>query len=113
MSSNTAMASRPLRGGAPARLLRAVLTGLSDRAHATGDAQARAMGWAVTTMPGPLGLGGRAYRHTGFGPGTADRRSEHSREPERGPRYPRPVGEAQPSGARPEPRVGRQDCGDA
>ncbi len=113
MSSDTAMASRQVRGGTPANLLRVVLIRLSDRVHAAGDARPRAMGWALATVPGPLGLNGRACRHTGFGPGTADRRGEHSREPERRPRHPGPAGEAQPTAAHREPRAGRQDFGDA
>jgi hypothetical protein len=111
MNSSTATATRPVRGGAPARLLRAVLTGLSDGVHAAGDAQARALGWTVTPVPGPLGLGGRAYRHPAFGPGTANR--EGRTGPERRPRHPGAVGEAQPAAARPGPPAGRQDFGDA
>lgn len=50
----------------PARRLGAALTRLAARAHAAGDDRARARGWAVTSVPGPLGLHGRAYRDPRF-----------------------------------------------
>jgi hypothetical protein len=105
MSSSTVIATRPVRGGAPARLLRAVLTGLSDRAHAAGDARARATGWAVTTVPGPLGLHGRAYRHPAFEPGTAERHREHGPGPERAGQHPWPADGVLPVAVRPVPPV--------
>ncbi len=46
---------------------------LSDRAHAAGDDRARAIGWEVTSTPGPLGLRGRNYRDPRF----ATRRQNH------------------------------------
>jgi hypothetical protein len=49
-----------------ASLARATARTLSDRVHATGDDQARALGWQVTETPGPLGLTGRRYRDPRF-----------------------------------------------
>jgi hypothetical protein len=68
MSTTATTGSRSARRRAAARL-RAWLTALSDRVHAAGDDRARALGWAVTVVPGPAGLNGRCYRHPGFGPG--------------------------------------------
>jgi hypothetical protein len=46
---------------------RAALREFSDRAHAIGDAHARAMGWTISQIPDPLGLAGRSYRDLRFG----------------------------------------------
>jgi hypothetical protein len=112
MSSSTATASRPARGAAPA-WLRAALTRLSERLHAAGDARARAMGWTVTTVPGPLGLAGRAYRHHGFRPRAAGRRGEHGPGTERRLWHPRAAGGSLAVAARPGRSGGRKDTADA
>ncbi|MHB1594920.1 MAG: hypothetical protein ACYCO9_21545 [Streptosporangiaceae bacterium] len=39
---------------------------LSTRAHAAGDARARARGWEITPTPGRAGLTGRTYRDPRF-----------------------------------------------
>jgi hypothetical protein len=39
---------------------------LSGRVHASGDAAARAHGWAVTPTVGRFGFGGRRYRDPRF-----------------------------------------------
>ena len=44
---------------------------LSTRAHAAGDARARAAGWEITRTPGRAGLTGRAYRDSRFTARTA------------------------------------------
>jgi hypothetical protein len=51
MTYHAAARISPAYGGGPARRVRAALTRLTDRAHAAGDAHARAMGWTIT--PGP------------------------------------------------------------
>ena len=38
----------------------------STRAHAAGDARARAAGWEITRTPGRAGLKGRTYRDPRF-----------------------------------------------
>jgi len=81
MNSSTTTASRPAPGGTPARLLRAVLTGLADRAHAGGDARARATGWTVIATTGPLGLAGRTYRDPRFTTLRPDRRPARQGRP--------------------------------
>jgi hypothetical protein len=58
--------SSPVRIVSIARRCRAVMGGLSDRAHAAGDAEARALGWTTTRTPGLLGLAGRTYRDPRF-----------------------------------------------
>ena len=64
-------ARRPARPGGLAGRCRAWLARIADRAHASGDARARAAGWTVTMTTGPLGLSGRAYRDPRFGPPAA------------------------------------------
>ena len=44
---------------------------LSTRAHAAGDARARALGWEITRTPGRAGLTGRRYRDPRFATRTA------------------------------------------
>jgi hypothetical protein len=66
LSINTAAAGR-YAVKAPARHLRAALTALSGRLHATADRRAREAGWTVTVLPGALGLDGRSYRDRRFG----------------------------------------------
>jgi hypothetical protein len=57
---------RPGRPGSMTGRLQSALAELADRAHAAGDARARARGWTVTAMPGLLGLSGRSYRDPRF-----------------------------------------------
>jgi len=87
MSTYTATAARPARGRASARRVRVVLTALSARLHAPGDARAREVGWTVTVVPGPLGLTGRSYRDPRFsaraGTVTGMRDHQPPRSPER------------------------------
>jgi hypothetical protein len=66
MSSTTATGHRPARGGGMAELIRACTRELSDRIHTDADARARALGWTVSPIPGPAGLGGRVYRDPRF-----------------------------------------------
>ena len=66
MIPDHAISNSRARSGGLAGRLGAALRRLSDRAHAGGDDRARAMGWAVTPVPGPLGLNGRAYRDPRF-----------------------------------------------
>jgi hypothetical protein len=73
--STTAGRSPDRPGRLLAGLIRARLTATADRMHAAGDARARAIGWAVTTTPGPFGLSGRSYRDPRFStlqPGPGD-----------------------------------------
>jgi len=71
MTPSQALSHSPARSASLAERLGAALTRLSDRAHAAADDRARARGWADTTVPGLLGLHGRAYRD----PSTRGRRS--------------------------------------
>jgi hypothetical protein len=50
-----------------ADLVRSAARKLSDRAHATADDRARALGWEVTETSSRLGLSGRRYRDPRFG----------------------------------------------
>jgi hypothetical protein len=70
MKKRTATPTRPGRPGSVARAVAAV----TARVHAGADARARAAGWSVTVVPGPLGLHGRAYRDPRFTAG-----SDHAR----------------------------------
>lgn len=65
MTNNTAVGI-PFRIANLAGRCRAAMRGLSDRAHAAGDAHAQAMGWTTTRTPGLLGLGGRTCRDPRF-----------------------------------------------
>jgi hypothetical protein len=58
----------PARVGGLTGRCRAWFAQIADRAHASGDAQARAAGWTVTVTGDPFGLSGRAYRDPRFGP---------------------------------------------
>ncbi len=49
------------------------------RAHAGGDAYARAMGWAVNLTPGGFGLSGRSHRDPRFGTPEAHGRARRAR----------------------------------
>ena len=66
--SITSATGCPARVGGLAGRCRAWFAQIADRAHASGDAQARAAGWTVTVTGGPFGLSGRAYRDPRFGP---------------------------------------------
>jgi hypothetical protein len=110
MTSHVPISTDQVRKSGMGARLRVALTGLSDRVHAAGDARARAMGWAVTTVPGPLGLSGRAYRHPGFAPNKADHQPEHGRPAGREPRR---LCDARQAAARGGPDPDRQDTADA
>jgi hypothetical protein len=64
----TSAAGRTARPGSLTRRCRAWLAQIADRAHASGDARARAAGWTVTANSGRSGLSGRTYRDPRFGP---------------------------------------------
>ena len=70
MKKRTATPPRPSRPGSVTRAAAAI----TARLHAGADARARAAGWSVTAVPGPLGLHGRAYRDPRFTAG-----SDHAR----------------------------------
>ncbi len=78
--SITSAAGSPARPESLTGRCRAWLAQVADRAHASGDAQARAAGWTVTTMPGPFGLSGRAYRDPRFGPHAGAPRPEGTQQ---------------------------------
>ncbi len=62
MTQPTVAATRPRI----ADRIRAAGRKLTDQAHAAADDRARVLGWDITTTPGRLGLGGRAYRDPRF-----------------------------------------------
>lgn len=66
-----------------ALLVRSAVRRLSDRIHAPTDDRARARGWEITEIPGPLGLRGRSYRDPRFG----TRRSHQDAAARRGERH--------------------------
>jgi hypothetical protein len=66
MSSTAPTGHCPARPGGLAELIRACTRELSDRIHTDADASARALGWTVSPIPSPLGLGGRVYRDPRF-----------------------------------------------
>ncbi len=64
---NAAVGQTPAASRTLTRRLHAALRDLSDRAHAAGDTDARAIGWTSTRTTGWLGVTGRTYRDPRFG----------------------------------------------
>ena len=70
MTTSTASTAAANRRGLAAAITTAAGR-LSTRAHAAGDARARALGWEITPTSGRAGLTGRSYRDPRFATRTA------------------------------------------